>query len=208
MNRSGDIVIYTIGHSTHSLERFIELLEMHDVGAIADVRSTPYSRWHPQFNRDALRLALKAQGIAYVFLGKELGARSKNPSCYENGRVNYRKLARTELFRAGLQRIRDGSERMKVALMCAEKDPIECHRTILVSRQLVESGSRVAHILASGNIETHESAMKRLFTDLKLLERDLFRTDEESLDNAYSKQEDRIAYKDENISKEAKMSGK
>ena len=92
--------------------------------------------------------------------------------------------------------------------MCAEKDPIECHRTILIARELVESGSKVAHILANGGVETHESAMKRLFADLGLPEHDLFRSDEELLDDAYSEQERRIAYMDESLEKETHGAGK
>lgn len=191
---SGKVTIFTVGHSTHSIGRFMELLETHGVRAIADVRSTPYSRRQPQFNREDLQSALEAKGIAYVFLGKELGARSEDPACYGGGRVKYRSLAQTELFQAGLQRIRDGSKRMKLALMCAEKEPLGCHRTILIARELVKRGNKVVHILANGNIETHDRAMRRLFVHLGLPEHDLFRSDAELLDDAYSEQEKRIAY--------------
>lgn len=208
MSRSGDSILYTIGHSTHSMERFVERLETHGIRAVADVRSTPYSRWQPQFNREGLRTVLSARGIVYLFPGRELGARSKDLSCYEDGRVHYRRLARTEIFQAGLQRVRDASERRKVTLLCAEKDPLECHRAILVARELVASGSKVVHILASGDVETHESAMKRLFVDLGLPEHDLFRSDAELLDHACSEQEKRIAYTDGNLTKEAQGGGK
>ena len=130
--------VYTIGHSTHPIERFIELLKMHSITAICDVRSAPYSRMNPQFNREPLRDTLKEAGIAYVFLGEELGARSKDLSCYRNGKVDYELLARTELFHSGLERVREGARTHRIALMCAEKDPLDCHRTILVARNLVE----------------------------------------------------------------------
>ncbi len=195
--------IYTIGHSSHEFNRFVALLKRHGIEAVADVRSTPYSRWQPQFNREDLESALKTKGIAYVFLGKELGARREDPACYESGRVKFRKIAQTALFQAGLQRVRDGSERMRVALMCAEREPLECHRTILVTRELVRSGSKVAHILANGDVESHEIAMKRLFADMGLPEHELFRSEAELLDNAYAEQEKRIAYIDENLAKEA-----
>ena len=133
--------IFTIGHSTHEFKRFVALLKHHGIGAVADVRSTPYSRWQPQFNREELTDALKKHGISYVFMGKELGARSDDPDCYDQGRVQYRRLAGTELFRSGIDRVLDGAHRMSIALMCAEKDPLECHRTILVARELVSSGS-------------------------------------------------------------------
>ena len=91
--------IYTIGHSTHEIENWISLLKRHRIEAVADVRSVPYSRWQPQFNRESLIDSLKTHGIAYVFLGKELGARTDDPECYEDGRVKYRLLAKTKLFK-------------------------------------------------------------------------------------------------------------
>ena len=195
---------FTIGHSTHEFARFAELLKQHRVNAVADVRSMPYSRRQPQFNRETLSAALKAHGIAYVFLGKELGARSNDPACYENGRVKYRRLARTALFRSGLERVLNGSQRMSIALMCAEKDPLECHRTILVARELVRLGKVVNHILADGRLETHQVAMKRLFERLGLLEEDLFRTPADLEAEAYTAQEKNVAYFDKKRAREAK----
>jgi uncharacterized protein (DUF488 family) len=186
--------VFTIGHSTHSLEDFIDLLRQHALTAIADVRSVPYSRMQPQFNREALARALKKQGIAYVFLGKELGARSDDRDCYENGRVQYRRLARTQLFRSGLDRVREGSRKLRLALMCAERDPLDCHRTVLVSRELAAAGENVVHILADGRIEPHAETMRRLLGIVGLPETDLFRTEAELFEEAYAAQEARIAY--------------
>ena len=189
--------IFTVGHSTHALEDFVSLLKQHGIDAIADVRSVPYSRWQPQFNREDLAEALKARGIAYVFLGKELGARSDDPECYENGRVQYRSLAETPLFQSGIKRIRDGSRHRRIALMCAEKDPLDCHRTILVARELVASGVDVAHILENGSLEPHDEVMKRLSEQLRLPTQDLFLTADELENRAYAEQERRIAYVEE-----------
>ena len=185
--------IFTVGHSAHEVARFVDLLARHGIEAVADVRSMPYSRRHPQFNRETLKESLKASGIAYVFLGKELGARSHDPDCYDNGRVQFRKLAATSLFRSGLKRVLDGSEQMRVALMCAEKDPLNCHRTILVTRELVALGRKVDHILADGGIETHEAAMNRLCKQLNIKE-DLLRTQEELENDAYAAWEAKMAY--------------
>ena len=182
-----------MGHSAHDVARFVDLLVRHGVEAVADVRSMPYSRRHPQFNRETLKESLKASGIAYVFLGKELGARSTDPSCYENGRVQFRKLAATRLFRSGLKRVLDGSEQMRIALMCAEKDPLNCHRTLLVTRELVALGRKVNHILADGEIETHEAAMNRLCKQLNIKE-DLLRTPEELDNDAYAAWEAKMVY--------------
>lgn len=186
--------IYTIGHSTHPLARFIELLKMHSVTAICDVRSSPYSRVNPQFNRESLRDALREQGISYVFLGKELGARSKDPSCYRNGKVQYDLLASTDSFKRGLERVRDGSAKFRVALMCAEKDPLHCHRTILVARHIEAQGTLVLHILSDGAIETHEQSVERLLNNLSISSTDLFRFKEEIVRDAYRIQGEAIAY--------------
>lgn len=187
--------IYTIGHSTHEIKNCISLLKRHRVNAVADVRSVPYSRHYPQFNRENLIDSLRVHSIEYVFLGKELGARSDNPECYENGRVKYRLLARTKLFREGIEWVRKGSKHKKIALMCAEKDPLDCHRTILVARELVRVGSDIAHILADGRVERHDVAMKRLLEQLGMGgHRDLFLTEEQLMDKAYTAKERRIAY--------------
>jgi uncharacterized protein (DUF488 family) len=186
--------VYTIGHSTHEPERFIELLRAHEIAAVGDVRSSPYSRMNPQYNRETLKTILAAADITYVFLGRELGARSQDPACYERGKVQYDRLARTELFRAGLDRVRDGMERFRLALMCAEKEPLECHRGILVARELEAIGIEVRHILADASIETHSDSMKRLRAELHLPESDLFRTPEEVIADAYRMQGERIAY--------------
>lgn len=187
-------MIFTIGHSTHSLGRFVELLQQHGVTAVADVRSTPFSRFNPQFNRKALTQSLHEAGIGYVFLGEELGARSKDPCCYENGRVSYEKLANTQLFKSGLERVASGSKTHTIALMCAEKEPLSCHRTILVARELESMGMPVAHILDDGSIEPHQAAMSRLRQQLHIPEHDMFRSDAELLDHAYAIQGQRIAY--------------
>ena len=192
-----ETIIFTVGHSTHEFEDFVSLLELHGVDAVADVRSVPYSRWQPQFNRENLAEALKARSIAYVFLGKELGARSDDPQCYENGQVQYRALTETSLFQSGIKRVRDGSRHRRIALMCAEKDPLDCHRTILVARELVASGVDVAHILEDGSLEPHDETMKRLSKQLRLPAQDLFLTSVELEDQAYAAQEQRIAYVEE-----------
>jgi uncharacterized protein (DUF488 family) len=185
---------YTIGHSTHEPERFLELLRAHGITAVGDVRSNPYSRMNPQYNREPLNAILTGERIAYLFLGRELGARTEDPSCYERGKVQYELLARTELFRAGLQRVREGMTRYRLALMCAEKEPLECHRGILVARELEAAGIAVHHILADGSLESHVNSMARLRERLELPESDLFRTAQEVLEDAYRTQGARIAY--------------
>ncbi|MGA8768270.1 MAG: DUF488 domain-containing protein [Candidatus Acidiferrales bacterium] len=201
-------VVFTIGHSTHPQERFIALLRQHGITALCDVRSAPYSRVNPQFNREELKQALRASGIKYVFLGKELGARSEDPACYEDGKVQYDRLAHTDLFRLGLKRVLKGMKGYRLALMCAEKEPLQCHRTILVARRLVEHGLDVQHIHADGRLESHSEALSRLIRMLSLPEQDMFQSPEELLANAYRRQERRIAYDSrEAVPADARSSG-
>jgi uncharacterized protein (DUF488 family) len=187
--------VFTIGHSNHRTERFVALLQMHGVTALGDVRSKPYSQFHPQFNRESLKKSLREHGIAYVFLGRELGARSEDHSCYEHGKVQYDRLARTGLFRGGLDRIRKGAEDYRIALMCAEKEPLDCHRTILVARSLEALGFDIYHIHADGRTESHEQALARLIRMLGLPAEDMFSTRDLAVSDAYRLQAERIAYR-------------
>ncbi len=186
--------VFTVGHSTQPLEQFIGLLKRHEISAIADVRSAPYSRHNPQFNRESLRESLKQEAISYVFLGKELGARSDDECCYVHERVSYQKLSETDLFRAGIKRVIDGAKKYRIALMCAEKDPLDCHRTILVSRELVRDGVAVTHILQTGALESHDAAMTRLIDQLGIGAEDMFRPREAAVELAYDRQGQLIAY--------------
>jgi len=196
--------VFTIGHSTHTIERFIELLLMHAITALCDVRSSPYSKFNPQFNREVLQPELKGHGIAYVYLGKELGPRSDDPTCTKNGRVRYDLLAKTDLFQAGLNRVKEGMTSYCIALMCAEKDPILCHRTILVCRHLESEGISIRHILEGGSLEENRDSLKRLMQLLKLQEQDLFTPPEDMMQRAYDIQGEKIAHvhKDESNSGE------
>lgn len=187
-------IIYTVGHSTHPIAHFIALLRQHGIAAIADVRSSPYSRRNSQYNRETLREVLNDAGIGYVFLGEELGARSEDPTCYRDEKVDYDLLAETSLFRDGLLRLKSEQEKHRIALMCAEKEPLHCHRTILVARKLIEGGMSVLHILADGSLETHDHVLLRLLDKLNIPVDDLFRSREEAINEAYRIQGEEIAY--------------
>ncbi len=189
--------VYTIGHSTHPIGRFIELLHQHSVTAVCDVRSRPYSRVNPQFNRDAVKDALADASIKYVFLGKELGARTDDRNCYCNGKVQYELLAETDIFKKGINRVKKGASEYRIALMCAEKEPLDCHRTILVARVLSEDGMAVRHILADGTIEEHSHTLKRLIGRLRVPSTDMFRSEESVIKDAYAKQGEQIAYQED-----------
>lgn len=190
-------VLFTVGHSTHPIEVFVGLLKQHGITALADVRSHPYSRHFPQYSQEALRAALAREQIAYVFLGKELGARSENPACYRQGKVQYELLAKEPQFAVGLERLRTGMERFRIALMCAEKDPLDCHRAVLVARRVYESGTPVEHIHADGHLEKHAEMEARMLNLLKMSDADMFRSREEILVDAYRIRGEQIAYEDE-----------
>lgn len=190
--------LYTIGHSNHSIDAFMNLLKIHKITALADVRSTPYSRHQPQFNREHLQNNLQQVDIDYVYLGEELGARSKNQNCYHLGKVQFHLLAREPSFLQGVERVRKGMENHRIALMCAEKDPLECHRTILIGRHFSQQGIELLHILADGTLEKHENTEKRLLLLLNLPEGDLFNSRDKMIEEAYDLQANRIAFVDKN----------
>lgn len=196
MSNSELPTIYTIGHSNHPIHHFLDMLAANEITALADVRSMPYSRHNPQFNKDALASELKKKCIAYVFVGKELGARSDDPSCYEGGQVRYDRLASTPMFKAGIDRVLNGNEKYRVALMCAEKEPLDCHRTLLVSRALEDRGATILHILSDGSIEPQKKTMSRLLDLVGLPQEDMFRSRSELVDAACKLRERKIAYVD------------
>lgn len=147
-------MIWTIGHSNHSALRFIDLLRDAGIECVADVRSTPFSRRNPQFSQKALAASLKDAGIDYWFLGDALGARPKDPACYEGGKASYARIAATSAFQDAIMALIDRSKSRRIALMCAEKAPLDCHRTILVGRALAQRGVDLGHIHADGRIES------------------------------------------------------
>src|SRR5262249_41428616 len=138
-----------------------------------DVRSIPYSRRWPQFGRAALERSLGEAGIAYVFLGAELGGKRDDPALLSEGRVDYDRVAATASFRAGLDRVEEAARRHRIALMCAEREPLDCHRFLLVARRLHERDVPIQHILADGTIERHEATERRLLATVGPTE-DLF----------------------------------
>jgi uncharacterized protein (DUF488 family) len=187
-------VIYTIGHSIHSIDVFVGMLKSAGITAIADVRSAPYSRYQPQFNRQILEKSLLEANIQYVFLGDELGGRSPNESDFENGRVVYARLRQRPVFDVGLDRVILGSQKYTLALMCTEKEPLDCHRTLLVAQALAEQGLQISHIHSDSTVELHEAAIQRLLKIHKLDDADLFRSHEELVSEAILQQEHKIAF--------------
>ena len=274
--------VLTIGHSNHEPQAFVSLLRTHGVDAVVDVRSAPYSRYLPHFNKEHLERILRESGIRYAFKGKELGGQPADRACYDaDGRIQYDKLAETDAFKEGIAYVletaaaqpaagsdtaavhpstgsgrtaaegtggrtgagraagrtaaegdavraiagRDGGRAVAgrdggrmaaegdavravagreggrtaaapaggLALMCSEKEPLECHRTLLISRTLAGRGVAVAHIHADGSLESHQDAMNRLLDLFKLPHHgDLFRPREAVIDDAAARQARRV----------------
>ncbi len=199
--------LFTIGHSNHTIEGFISLLQQHGVTALVDVRSHPYSRFLSHFKRKELQEALSTEKIDYLFLGQELGARPNNPHCYVMGKAVYEKIAATETFQKGIQKVLKKLEKHRIALMCAEKDPLTCHRAILVCQHLRHSNLQINHILKDGDLESHFDLEDRMLKkhgfivkgqpiQLSLFDNELSKlpSREECLEKVYKLQGDEIAY--------------
>ncbi|MCA0000066.1 MULTISPECIES: DUF488 family protein [unclassified Mesorhizobium] len=189
-----DKIVYTIGHSTLSYERFLTLLRKADVTAVADVRSAPYSRHFPHFSQDLLKSELQMDGIAYSFLGKELGGRPSGSQYFCEGVADYESMAKAPEFHEGLKRVMDGSVKYRIALMCSERDPLDCHRCLLVGRALSEQGVVVKHILPDGNAIDQEGIEQRLLKSNDQQEMDLGNGNRTKLADAYRARARRVAY--------------
>jgi uncharacterized protein (DUF488 family) len=186
--------IFSIGHSNHSIEKFMSLLKDAEVNMLVDVRSAPFSRMFPQFNQEVLRKTLIDQGIGYLFLGDLIGGRSNDPDDYSGGQVMYKSLALKESFKTGINRLKEGSLKYQIAIMCSEKEPLDCHRTLLVSEALSAHGVAVSHIHADGTRESHTDVLARLLVLHKLSSPDLFSNDADRVQEALILQEKKIAY--------------
>lgn len=145
--------VWTIGHSRHEIDLFIKLLEDNSIEVVVDVRTTPSSKMAPQFNERPLRTTLEERNIEYIFMGTELGGRPDDHNLYdEKGHVLYNKLAESDLFKAGIERLRIGIQNYRVAIMCSEGKPEGCHRHLLISRVLQDLSVEVLNILSDGSI--------------------------------------------------------
>lgn len=152
-----ELSVLTIGHSNHTWEHFLELLQKAKVEVVAEVRSYPYSNYSPQFDREAMKDALGQAGVKYVDLGKELGGRPDGSEFYDrDGHVLYDKVAATDQFAEGIRRIEDGMKKYRVAMLCSEEDPAVCHRALLVGRVLRGRGARVEHIRGDERIQSDD----------------------------------------------------
>jgi uncharacterized protein (DUF488 family) len=187
--------LFSIGHSNIPAERFVTLLRDTGVTALADVRSTPLSRFCPWFSGKNLAPALARDGIDYRFFGKELGGRPSDPALFCDGVADYEAMARQGEFRSGLDRLVADAAHRRVCMMCAEREPLDCHRCLLVARELAARGLGVGHILHDGMIEPHAATERRLLA-LSGEAGDLFATGQnERLAAAYRRRACAVAYR-------------
>lgn len=150
--------LWTVGHSNHPLERFIALLRGQRIEFAVDVRSYPYSRHAPQFNREELQRALRAHDIGYLFLGDALGGRPNQPDQYDGeGHALYGEMAREPSFRAAIDRLLAGAHEHRLTIMCSEAEPRDCHRRLLVGKVLTDHGAELRHILRDGTLAVEEA---------------------------------------------------
>jgi uncharacterized protein (DUF488 family) len=177
--------VWTIGHSNHSYDRFRDLLHEAGINAVADVRTAPFSRRFPHFNADKLSTNLRQDGIAYVSLGKQLGGRPASASLYTDGVVDYEVLATTREFCEGLNRVIDGAKTYRIALMCSEQNPLDCHRCLLVGRALLQRGVQVNHLSADGRTISQHDVEQNLLRLAGRHDEDLLMSPEERLAAAY-----------------------
>jgi len=194
-------MLHTIGHSVHNIEAFLSLLKLHKMDTIIDVRTNPFSKVTPQFNRNALLPFLKQNNIMYSHFPEEFGARRLDKSLLdEEGRVDFEKIRQTENFKDGIKKVKSGLEKGRViALLCAEADPFDCHRFAMISYQFVKDGIEVHHILKDGACLTNQALEAMLLKKYakKLPQGTLFEpepTDREKLDYAYRLRNRDIAY--------------
>lgn len=196
-------LLYTIGHSRYEFEYFANLLKKFEINYLLDVRSTPYSKYAETFNREQLENSLASEGITYFFMGKFFGARPDNTDLYsKEGYLDFEKTSRSDLFITGMENVKLGLKKgNNIVLMCTEKDPIDCHRAIMVARAFSLEGIDVQHILPDGKLQTQQELNRRLLdryfpdrTQLSLFDYNDPVNDEEIIKSAYRKRNKEIGY--------------
>ena len=189
--------IYTIGSSIHSIHEFISLLKRYKINAVADVRSMPYSQHTPQFNKEVLTNVLKGAFIHYLDFSKEFGARREETEAYTNNRVDFSKVVKLPGFLSGVERINAGILKgYNIALLCTEKNPLDCHRFSLVARALTNKLTiNIDHILFNGELVSQHDLESKMLHDFGL-ENDLFDDYKTQLKNAYENIGNKISYQE------------
>lgn len=190
-----NIQCYTIGHSNRSIEEFIDLLSIQAINCIVDARSMPYSKYAIQFNKDTIKNFLESNKIHYIFMGDEIGAKTEDKKFLTDGKVDFNKLKEKEEFKNGIDRIIEGlTKKYIIAIMCSEKNPVDCHRFSLISKALKTKGISVKHIISQGEIKTQEQLEDEIVKNVEKNQLNIF-GESESIDYAYEKIAGKIGYK-------------
>lgn len=186
--------IFSLGHSSLEFQRFLQLLTAAGVTAVADVRSSPYSGRFPWFSQREMKRSLKDGGVAYAFLGNELGGRPTAPELYRGSVADYEAMAKTDIFKSGIERLIEGKAKHRIAMVCSERDPLHCHRCLLVGRHLSKLNVQVTHLNFEGGRETQDEVEDRLLREEKLFADDLLKSPSDRLSEAYYKRSRQVAY--------------
>lgn len=153
--------LFSIGHSNHPLQTFLDLLKLHQIQVLVDARSYPYSKYASHFDTQALKTAVSDAGIKYLFLGRELGGRPEGTEFYDaEGHVLYSRVAESPLFLEGIRRLESGIKKYRIAILCSEEDPSSCHRHLLIGRVLSSRGIVIDHIRGDGRVQTESELRK------------------------------------------------
>jgi uncharacterized protein (DUF488 family) len=199
---NNQLICYTIGHSTHETEALLRLLQKNNIDSVVDVRSSPYSRYNHQYNKETIKADLQKNGFTYVFMGDLLGARYSDPALFfnETYMVDFKKVRETDNFKKGIERVINGINRgHNIALMCAEKDPFDCHRFVLVSYALTKKSITVQHILETGETILNEQLEEKLLSEyaINYNQMSLFdkrKTQDAAVEEGYEKRNRDIGY--------------
>ncbi|GKX66882.1 DUF488 family protein [Inconstantimicrobium mannanitabidum] len=196
--------IFTIGHSNYPIDYFISLLKINKINCVVDVRSTPYSKYTPQYNREEVKKLLNIKGITYIHMGEEFGARREKKELYsKEGYLDFEKTRKDSIFLSGVDRIINGCKKgYNIALMCTEKDPFDCHRCIMVGKGLEDNGFEVDHIM-QGNKHIKQKEIERKLLDKYFKDRNQIMLEsvqgkilsiEEMIEESYKKRNKEIGY--------------
>jgi hypothetical protein len=177
--------LFTIGHSNHPIERFLELLRRHAIAAVADVRSRPYSRFVPHFSKERLQRLLEGEGLAYLYLGRELGGKPPRGEAPLPAHDYASRIVQPE-FGAGIERLLEAAAQRRIAMICRERDPLECHRLHLICRYAKPLAGPIQHIMPDGEVEPQAATERRLLDRAGAVELPLF-GDDDALARAYDR---------------------
>lgn len=200
--------IYTIGHSNYTVEKLIDMLKHYDIDCVVDIRGTPYSKYNVQYNLEAINHTLRKAGFVFIYMGEELAAKRKNKVSYNSeGYSDFEKVVTEESFIKGVNRLKDGCNKgYKIALLGAMQDPIRCHRSILVGRELIKYDFNVKHILDNLIIayqdDIDEMVINKYYKNgvqISLIDDENIISREDMINEGYRKANKEIGYRIENL---------